>query len=120
MLTQPLRVTFQAMATLCPISMHLQTGVGSEGSLVWEASIGRLDIFEVNPQDFLILDLRLWLRREGRCTSATSQSKGKTEEDLGRGHKANLHTMTSQGFLKMISNRMYFLDMREHFQVSRK
>lgn len=40
-LTQHLCVTFQAMATLHLISIHLQRGVGSKGLPAWEVFLGR-------------------------------------------------------------------------------
>lgn len=86
MLTQHLCVTFQAMATLHPVSVHLQRGLGSGGLLVWQAYIGRLDIFEVNPRDFMTLDLgsEIWAEKRGQVylSNVTTEKgeKGRTRQ----------------------------------------
>lgn len=63
--------------------------------------------FEFNPQEFLILDLRLRGEREGGLEHHKLKEENKKER-FCRGCMSNFHTMT--GYLKMFSNSKHFLD----------
>lgn len=63
--------------------------------------------FEFNPQEFLILDLRLRGERESGLEHHKLQEEKKMERSC-RGCMSNFHTMT--GYLKMFSKSKYFLD----------